>query len=122
MHRNGAKGGAAGLQPYRLPKRTVRLLFEGDYEGAEVVCSLSMSFEAFRSLQSDGDDDDALTLNRQFGDEVLESWNLHDDEGKPIPADGEGFVSQPVDFLNLIVLKWGEALAASPLSETRTPA
>ena len=50
------------------------------------------------------------------------SWNLDDDDGKPIPCDYEGLRTQDFDFVMKIMLGWMQALSSVPkASETGSP-
>ena len=50
------------------------------------------------------------------------SWNLDDDDGKPISCDYEGLRVQDFDFVMKIMLGWMQALASVPkASENGSP-
>ena len=55
-----------------------------------------------------------------FGGDVLMDWNLEDDAGQPIPANGEGMLEIPLSLAMLVVQHWVEAVSgvSSPLPET----
>jgi len=44
----------------------------------------------------------------------LESWNLEDSDGTPVPATLEGLYSQETDFVLQIIFAWIEAVAGVP--------
>lgn len=50
----------------------------------------------------------------------LESWNLDDDDGKPIPCDYEGLRIQDFDFVMAIMLGWMGAIASVPKASSET--
>ena len=103
---------------FRLPEKTARINFEGtDYDGAEIRVLLSVTFGKFIALRESAQGEDQETMARLFGEDVLMDWNLEDDDGTPIPADGDGMLAIPLELTNLVVQYWVEAVAgvASPL-------
>ena len=106
---------------FRLPEKTARITFEGtDYDGAEIQLRLSVSFAKFIALRESAQGEDQEGMARLFGQNVLMDWNLEDDAGQPIPADGDGMLAIPLELTNLIVQHWIEAVSVvpAPLSET----
>lgn len=93
---------------FEVPRKQFRLVFEdADYAGAEVVCR-SVSLGAFMEyLNVLGLDTvaEVESLLRRFGDEVLVSWNWEID-GKPLPADGTGFLAIPPEASRQIMSAW----------------
>jgi len=103
---------------FRLPEKTARITFEGtDYDGAEIRVLLSVTFGKFVALRESAQGEDQEKMARLFGQDVLMDWNLEDDDGTPIPADGDGMLAIPIALTNLVVQYWVEAVAgvASPL-------
>ena len=41
-----------------------------------------------------------------FGDRCLVDWNVDDDDGNPVPANGAGFLKQDLDFVMAIIGAW----------------
>ena len=74
-------------------KRVANISFEGtDYDGLEVRCSLDLPFRTvleIQKLSASDKDTESVKANTIWCDEVLESWNLTDDEGNDIPATSE---------------------------------
>jgi len=110
---------------FKIPKRTARLVFSGDYEGAEVVVRLNIPVGTFLDIQTlvdeqrqkEGTDESAETIRnvfQVFGDIVLDEWNLQDDDGKSIPCNAEGMNSIPVDLANIILSEWSEVAVQTP--------
>src|SRR3990167_7089331 len=99
---------------FKEPRRTARLIFEGDYEGAEVVVRLDVDVQTvleFTGMVTDATEGEAaLAMMRRFGDDMLVSWNVEDDDGHPIPATAEGFMRRTWPFINLILSHWLEAV------------
>ena len=116
-----ATNGAKVRKGFRLPERTALINFEGtDYDGAEIRVRLSVSFAQFIALRESAQGEDQEGMARLFGQNVLMDWNLEDDAGQPIPADGDGMLAIPLELTNLIVQHWVEEVAGvpAPLSET----
>lgn len=111
MELNGHKAG------FRVPVRTALLVFEGDYEGAEVRCVLDvpMGYLLDFSKLASGNAEDVRESFERFSKEVLLEWNLTDDNDKPVEG---GLLALPPAFANLIVTKWLEAAMQSPLVVT----
>ena len=112
-------------------KRIANITFEGtDYDGLEIRCSLDLPLRTVLKIQSltvSDSDAESITANTIWCDEVLESWNLTDDEGKEIPANSESALAvAPARLLAALVTKWSElvleppANLESPQSDTRT--
>ena len=105
---------------FRLPEKTARITFEGtDYDGAEIRVLLSVTFGKFIALRESAQGEDQELMARLFGENVLMDWNLEDDAGQPIPANGEGMLEIPLSLAMLVVQHWVEAVSgvSSPLPE-----
>ncbi len=113
----------------RLPKRTARLIFDGEYEGIEVVMSLEFSIDVVLSFLRNGDESqerpaktqkEQLTELKELGALGLISWNLEDDQGMAILANAAGLGRVSPAFASLLLTKWTEALVnpPAPLSAT----
>jgi hypothetical protein len=117
---------ANGIQPairkgFRVPEKTARITFEGtDYDGAEIVLRLSVTFAQFIALRESAQGEDQEGMARLFGESVLMEWNLEDADGNPIPANSDGMLAIPLQLTNLVVQHWVEAVAGvpAPLAET----
>ena len=110
---NGAK--AEVRKGFRLPEKTAKITFEGtDSDGAEIQLRLSVSFAQFIGLRESAQGEDQEVMARLFGQNVLMGWNLDDDDGEPIPADGDGMLAIPLELTNLIVQHWVEAVSGVP--------
>jgi hypothetical protein len=75
---------------------------------------LSVSFAQFIALRESAQGEDQEVMARLFGQNVLMDWNLEDDDGQPIPADGDGMLAIPLELTNLIVQHWVEAVSGVP--------
>ena len=93
---------------FKIPKRTARLVFQDDYEGAEIVVRLDVSVGTFLEIQELVDAEKQLKVFETFGASVLDSWNLIDDEGKAMPANGKGMNLMANELANIILTQWAE--------------
>ena len=106
---------------FRIPEKTARITFDGtDYDGAEILVRLNVSFRHYVTLREVAEGNDQARMAELFGSEVLMSWNLEDASGAPVPANGDGMLQIPLTLAMLIVQHWVEAVAdvPAPLSET----
>ena len=117
MTANGTKA----RKGFRIPDQTAHLTFSGtDYDGAEIWVKLNVSFRHYIALREAAEGDDQAKMAALFGGDVLMDWNLEDDAGQPIPANGEGMLEIPLSLAMLVVQHWVEAVSgvSSPLPET----
>ncbi len=99
---------------YQLPKQIITLDFEGtDWEGAEVKLRRSISLDTYLFYQAldvkkmDGNPELLKEALVKFGDELLDSWNLCDDDDDPIPATGEELIAlQDTRFSLTLLMEW----------------
>lgn len=105
------------------PQHVARLIFEGDYEGAEVRCSLDFSIGDFLEAQWMASlAGSTLTAEQSerlahFLANILVDWNLEDKRG-PIPATYEGVLRLPSSFVQRLCEELVKALQPSaPLSQ-----
>jgi hypothetical protein len=112
--------GTKARKGFRIPDQTAHLTFSGtDYDGAEIWVRLNVSFRHYIALREAAEGDDQAKMAALFGGDVLMSWNLEDDAGQPIPANGEGMLEIPLSLAMLVVQHWVEAVSgvSSPLPE-----
>lgn len=81
---------------------------ETKYEGAEVTVRVNPSMDIIMLLEDLETSAQWIRLLMVFGQSVLLSWNVVNEE-VPVPATGPGFLSQPMEFCELIVQSWREA-------------
>jgi hypothetical protein len=108
-----------GKRPgFRREKPVYLLRFEDDqFDGLEVTAkSLPLGeFFALQRLQEKANDDaDAAEQVVRKLSEVLVSWNLEDDEGKPVPCEFSGVATLDLPFVLAIMSAWMEAVASVP--------
>ncbi len=108
---------------YRLKRREADLEFSGtDFEGAVIRCRFDVSLDdyfAYQKLAEQKDDQALREVLMQFGDEIVISWNLEDDDGNSIPANGVELCKLPVPFSSAALKGWLEAMSqpAGPLGQ-----
>lgn len=96
---------------FKIPHKTARLVFEGDeFEGCEVNVSLEMTFAAQQHLDELKEAKDFETLMGFIAETAVTSWNLEDDDGKPLPVNVESFMAMPGWFGLAILNGWGAAI------------
>lgn len=109
---------------FRAPKKTYRLVFESeDLAGLEVRAA-SMPLGELLEIQQLADRygpggserPGMVEIDRMLGGfaRALLSWNVEDDEGRPVPATLDGLKSLDFDFVLDIMLAWMDAVVAVP--------
>jgi hypothetical protein len=110
---------ANGVKPYIIQRRRVILVFEEpEYSGIHIEARLDVDLRTFLDLQSlagasESNADDLRAAFQMFGDEILSSWNLEDEDGRVLPADATGFLSLPPTLATKVLGAWTEA-ASTP--------
>ena len=107
---------------FKRDKKLYHLNFEdGDLEGFECYAR-GTTLEQFVEItalseelkteegRTRGNIEKQFTLFAQF----LDSWNLDDDQDKPVPCTYEGLASQDFDFVMAIMMAWMQAIATVP--------
>ena len=99
---------------FRLSPKTISLDF-GDVDlnamGVEVFGDVSM--ETLFNLQIDLSSGEPLQMKEAcllFGESVLKSWDVQDDDGVDIPATGRGFLSLPMSLATAVMTAWTNAV------------
>jgi len=102
---------------FSVPRKTCVLVLTGDYEGAEARCRLDVGMGTYLTFQRLADSQEPDKLEeacRRFGDDVLVEWNLEDDDGRVVPATGDGFLAIPPELAVAMIRAWSEAMAGLP--------
>ena len=97
---------------FRIPVRDARFTFEEGniFAGAEVKVRLDVEIGMVTDIQ------DRIAENRHahayevFGDGVLLAWNLEDQNGNLLPANGKGMKKVTPQFAEALMSEWMEAL------------
>ena len=104
-----------GVKPYVIQRRRVILVFEEpEYSGIHIEARLDVDLRTFLDLQqlagaSDNNPDDLRAAVSMFGNEILASWNLEDEDGTVLPADAAGFLALPPTLATKVLGAWTEA-------------
>jgi len=83
-------------------------VLRNDWEGAEIVVRLDIPVGVFLNIQDLVASDQQLRVFEVFGDKVLSSWNIEDEDGMVLEANGKGMNGIPIQLANLIVEQWVE--------------
>ena len=101
-----------GFRPKRTP---FKLDFSGtECEGLEVTVRpvpMSVMLDVVTAAGS-GDLAAARHLHATFA-YALESWNVEDDDGTPVPADLDGLMSQDGRFVAAVIQAWAAAMGGA---------
>lgn len=101
-----------GYRPKRTP---CKLDFSGtEFDGLEVTTRpvpMSVMIDAATASAS-ADPAAGRQIAATFA-YALESWNVEDDEGQPVPADLDGLMSQPPQFVYAVINAWAASLAGA---------
>jgi hypothetical protein len=100
---------------FKLPQRTATLRFtESDFEGAVVVARLDVPLSFFLHLQELVAQQETWQVLEPFGDQVLQSWNLVDEQDNPLPASSQGLKQVSYAFACRLIQAWTEAVVSPP--------
>ena len=108
-----------GVKPFTIERRRAILVFEQpEYKGIHIEARLDVALRTFLDLQmlAGSENADAHNLKdafTMFGDQILESWNLEDEDGTPLTADASGFLSIPPALGTAILTAWSEAASSA---------
>jgi hypothetical protein len=97
---------------FRLPMRDARITFEEGttFAGAIIKCRLDVEIGMVTDIQ------DLIEAGKQahayevFGDGILIDWNLEDQKGNALSADGKGMKKVTSQFAEALMSEWMEAL------------
>ena len=102
-----------GAKPFVLQRRRAHLEFsQPEYKGLAIEARLDVDMGTFLDLQTLAGTAEPEQLRRafeMFGNEILESWNLEDEDGRTLPADAEGFLALPPALGTAILGAWSAA-------------
>jgi hypothetical protein len=102
-----------GFRPKRAP---FKLDFTGtEYEGLEITVRpvpMSVMLDTAAAVAS-GDLAAFRHMTATLG-YALESWNVEDDDGHPVPADLDGLMSQDPRFVTAVITAWTAAVHGTP--------
>ena len=101
-----------GAGRFRLPMRDARIIFEKGttFAGAIVKCRLDVEIGMVTDIQ------DLIEANKHahayevFGDGILIEWNIEDQKGNALPANGKGMKKVTAGFAEALMSQWMEAV------------
>ena len=108
-----------GVKPYVIQRRRAILSFkEPGYSGIHIEARLDVDLRTFLDLQrlagaKDANADDLSAAFSLFGNDILDSWNLLDEDGTVLPADASGFLSLPPALATKVLGAWTDAATTS---------
>jgi len=105
--------------PYVITRRRAVLKFEApEYAGIHIEARLDVDLKTFLDLQqlagqSDNNPAGLREAFTMFGEQILESWNLRDDDGTVLSPDAMGFLALPPALGTAILGAWSEAVSTA---------
>jgi hypothetical protein len=101
-----------GFKPTR--KRYHLKFADPEMNGLEVVAHAGSTGDVLAIMGlSDGDVHAGAESLKVFA-KCLVSWNIEDEDGKPVPADLDGLKSLDLDFVMLLIQGWVQAVQDVP--------
>lgn len=108
---------------FRAGRKTYRLVFEDGHDLAGlVVKARSVGTGEFFELSKLADGrfglEEGAELIARFAQHLI-SWNLEEEDGRPVPATHEGLLSQDFDTVIAVIMQWMDAVAgvSGPLAQ-----
>ena len=111
---------------FKAPKKLYRLTFQDpSYQGLEIVAT-SVPMETMLWVQSLGNRVNEIAQSadglRRMVDVMVGailSWNLEDDDDRPLPVNAESLLAQDPAFVSDIMVAWSAAITgvSGPLGE-----
>ena len=103
-------------KPFLIQRRECQIEFpEGhEFEGIEIRARLDVELNMlleFQAMSEEGSSEMSRTVFTKFGDDVLLEWNVHDEDGKRVKADGAGFLTLPMAMAQAVITSWIEEAA-----------
>ncbi|ANS03207.1 hypothetical protein [uncultured Mediterranean phage uvDeep-CGR2-KM18-C74] len=101
------------LAPFIVQRRDCVLSFpeDSEFHGAEIRAKLDVDIGTFLELQKMSENAGSEQTSegfRRFGDEIVLEWNLADEDARPVPSNGEGFLTLPPNICTAIIAAWAE--------------
>ena len=98
---------------FRPPRAPMKLNFSGtEYEGLQItVRAAPMSVMLDVAAAAATPTAEGVRQVTAALGWALESWNVVDDDNQPVPADGDGLMSQDSRFVTAVITAWSTALA-----------
>jgi len=108
-----------GVKPFVIQRRRAILVFaQPEYEGIRIEAKLDVDLRTFLDLQqlasqSENNPEGLRAAFTMFGNQILDSWNLQDEDGTVLTANAEGFLSLPPALGTAILGAWSEAATSA---------
>ena len=110
-----------GVKPFTVQRRRAVLVFDDpELEGIRIEARLDVDLRTFLDLQelagvgtSETNPESLRAAFTMFGDQILEEWNLQDEDGTVLTADADGFLSLPPSLGTAILGAWTQAVTTS---------
>jgi len=114
-----------GFKPQR---KLYRLTFEDPGMNGLQVMMRSVTMGKMLELQQLGDDAEKAKSSAAFAGivnilaDALETWNVEEEDGTPVPPDLDGVLSMDPDFIMEIISAWTQAVSgvSDPLAKGST--
>ena len=87
-----------------------------EYHGAEIKGRLDADVKTFLTLQAINDNSGSAELESaftMFGDQIIQEWNIENEDGTTVPATGEGFLSLPPAFCLAVITEWANVAGSA---------
>ena len=100
---------SAQERPFIRQRKTLRLVFEDEYEGLVVrMRSLSLGelLEFDRLQDGDVTDTDEVISLLDLAASKLVEWNLTNEDGTPVPRSAEALRAEEPEFVMLLIQTW----------------
>jgi len=116
---NATKASANGVKPFRIQRRRAILVFkQPEYAGLHIEVRLDVDLRTFLDLQELAGSGEAKAADLReafsmFGDTILDSWNLQDEDGTTLSVDAAGFLTLPPSMGTAILIAWSDAVTKS---------
>ena len=100
---------------YELPEEIGHFFFneESDYPGVEFDAHIDIPIGELFKYQTTDWDTEAESMLKQWGDQVLVSWNLTKN-GAAIPADGVGIFRPGIRMIRDMMKAWSDGVVDPP--------
>tara|TARA_R100000808_G_scaffold6135_4_gene18410 strand:+ start:3743 stop:4096 length:354 start_codon:yes stop_codon:yes gene_type:complete len=104
--------------PFIVERRDCLITFPEDhmFAGAEIRARLDVDIQTFLQFQTMTEASNAKEMAdvfKQFGEEIVLEWNLHDEDAKAVPPTADGFMSLPPSICTAIIGAWAEQAGSS---------
>jgi|19_taG_2_1085344.scaffolds.fasta_scaffold240449_2 hypothetical protein len=102
-----------GVQPFRIERRQAKLVFQDSgYSGLEIIAKLDVSVAVYLEMQNMTATENAMEMRdalKKFGDDILISWNLEDEDGSEVTPNADGFMTLPPKIAVDVMKAWSDA-------------